>query len=290
VCTSFSDANLHSRGSMRAFQQCGSRDRFAYTHRGPKWAVFYGDDAKQVQLTFFDRYLREQDVPELPKIRLEVRESRATVVSVRHENDWPLARTQWRDLYLGADGSLLECIGPQGIASFRPRRSAVAFGYEFTDDTEVTGPMSVRLWMSVAGVQDATVFVGVEKWAGSRYVPFEGSYGYGRDRVASGTLRLSLREPDPAASRPNQPEHTFRTPMPLRADEIVEVEIPLSASATLFRAGESLRLVVAGRYPQPRNPLYGHFPARYRSVRQGRQSVHWGIARPSSLRLPVIPA
>jgi uncharacterized protein len=32
-CTSFSDNNLHSVGSMRAFQQVGSRDRHAYAHR-----------------------------------------------------------------------------------------------------------------------------------------------------------------------------------------------------------------------------------------------------------------
>lgn len=35
VCASFSDNNLHSRGSFRAFERVGSADRFAYTHRGP---------------------------------------------------------------------------------------------------------------------------------------------------------------------------------------------------------------------------------------------------------------
>ena len=34
VCTSFSDANLHSVGSMRAFQQSGSIEPHAYAHRG----------------------------------------------------------------------------------------------------------------------------------------------------------------------------------------------------------------------------------------------------------------
>jgi uncharacterized protein len=36
----------------------------------------------------------------------------------------------------------------------------------------------------------------VEKWRGRRYVPFEGSYGFGRDRVTTGWLKVSLRALD----------------------------------------------------------------------------------------------
>ena len=107
-CTSFSDANLHSVGSMRAFQQTGSIERHAYAHRGPKWATFYGEAARQVQLAFFDRHLRERDVPPLPPMRLEIRDRADHVVEVRDEQEWPLARTDWRQLYLAADGALSE--------------------------------------------------------------------------------------------------------------------------------------------------------------------------------------
>ncbi len=34
LCASFSDNNLHSRGSFRAFQMVRSKDKFVYTHRG----------------------------------------------------------------------------------------------------------------------------------------------------------------------------------------------------------------------------------------------------------------
>ena len=73
VCTSFSDNNLHSGGSMRAFQQAGSIEPHAYAHRGPKWATFYGEQALHAQLAFFDRHLRERDVAPLPPVRLEIR-------------------------------------------------------------------------------------------------------------------------------------------------------------------------------------------------------------------------
>ena len=58
VCGSFSDNNLHSRGSFRGWQHIASPEKFLYTHRGGKWATFYSPDARDVQLAFFDRYLR----------------------------------------------------------------------------------------------------------------------------------------------------------------------------------------------------------------------------------------
>ncbi len=106
ICTSFSDNNLHSRGSFRALLNVSSNERFAYTHRGGKWQTFYGAEAKQTQLAFFDRYLRHGKADPPPRVRLEVRDSRHRIAAVRSEQDWPLARTRWRPLYLDADGGL----------------------------------------------------------------------------------------------------------------------------------------------------------------------------------------
>jgi predicted acyl esterase len=304
VCTSFSDDNLHSVGSMRAFQRVASAERFAYAHRGPKWATFYGEDARAAQLAFFDRHLRGRDIPAPPPMRLEVRDARDHVVEVRSENEWPLARTRWTTLGLANDGELrpgmpdAEGRGDRpddggrsraGSVSFDLRRGAAVFRYRFTEDTELSGPMTLRLWVSAEGTDDPSLFAGVEKWSGSNYLPFQGSYGYGRDRVASGRLRVALRELDDELSTPHQPEHTFRTLQPITAGEVVEVRIPLTSTATLFHAGESLRLLVAGRYLEPRNPFFGHFPTHYEPSRAGRCTIHWSRERPSSLEIPVIP-
>lgn len=61
ICGIFSDNNLHSRGSIRAFEQVSSSARSFYAHRSGKWATFYSPAALQVQLAFFDRYLRTAD-------------------------------------------------------------------------------------------------------------------------------------------------------------------------------------------------------------------------------------
>jgi hypothetical protein len=133
------------------------------------------------------------------------------------------------------------------------------------------------------------LFIAVEKWSHGEPVPFNGSYGYGRDHVAQGQLRLALRQLDPELSTPHQPEHTFRTLQPTNDYEQIDVLIPLSSSATLFHAGDSLRLTIAGRYAQPRNPFFGHFPTHYEPSGKGKASIHWSADAPSYLEIPVIP-
>jgi hypothetical protein len=289
VCTSFSDANLHSGGSMRAFEHAGSVERHAYAHRGPKWATFYGEAALAHQLAFFDKHLRRLDVPTLPPLRLEVRDRRDRIVEVRDEQEWPLARTEWRPLHLGSGGVLGDSGGTTGRIAFDLRREAAAFEYRFDADAELSGPMTLRLRVSTRGARDPRLFVGVEKWSRNGPVPFEGSYGYGRDHIAQGRLRLALRGLDPQLTAPHRPEHAFTEARPVRDGEEYEVVIPLSSSATRFRAGEGLRLLIAGRYLQPRNPFFGHFPAHYQPTGRGRATIAWSPDAPSTLMIPVIP-
>lgn len=289
VCTSFSDDNLHSIGSMRAFQIAGSVEKHAYTHRGPKWSTFYSQTARETQLAFFDRHLREMDVPALPPVRLEVRDRADHVVQVRDEQEWPLARTDWRQLHLGAAGALNEKPGVAGQVTFDLRSNAAAFEYRFDQDTELSGPMTLRLRVKVTGTDDPRLFVGVEKWSHGKPFPFNGSYGYGRDHVTQGRLRLALRDLDPALRLPHQPEHTFRTLQPVRDGQEMDIVIPLASSATLFHKGEGLRLLIGGRYLQPRNPLFGHFPTHYEPSPGGKATILCGPDAASSLEIPVIP-
>ena len=47
--------------------------------------------------------------------------------------------------------------------------------------------------------------------------------------------------------------------------------------------------VVAGRWLWPVNPLTGPFPARYRTGKRGRCTLHWGPDRDAHLLVPVVP-
>lgn len=289
LCASFSDNNLHSRGSFRAFQHISSAVKHVYTHRGGKWATFYSEEARRAQLAFLDRHLRGSDAAQLPPVRLEVRESRDVIARVRDETTWPPASTQWTSLHLSSTGLATEPATVGGSIAFGTRAGGARFGWTVPVATEITGPMALRLFVEVAGADDVDLYVGAEKWRGTDYVPFEGSYGFGRDRVATGWMRASMRALDADASQPHEPVPGYTRPEPLRPGEIVQVDIPLGPSATVFRAGEQLRLVVAGRWLWPRNPLTGQFPAAYEKGPHGTCTLHWGPRHPARLLVPVIP-
>jgi uncharacterized protein len=288
ICGSFSDNNLHSRGSVRGFEYISSADRHLYTHRGGKWTTFYSESALLTQLAFFDRHLRDGDATRLPRVRLEVREDRDRVVEVRDENSWPLESTRWTPLHLSSAGLREAPTDRNGSLTFDTRSGGARFGWTLSVDTELTGPMSLRLFVEVHGSDDVNLFVGVEKWRGTRFVPFEGSYGFGRDRITSGWLKASMRTLDDELSRPFEPVPTLDARRPLRPGQIVQLDIPLGPSATLFRAGEQLRLVIAGRWLWPRNPLTGQFPAAYETGPRGKCTLHWGPDRDAQLLIPVI--
>ena len=292
VCGSFSDNNLHGRGSIRAFTHAGSGHARLYTHRAGKWATFYSERALAEQLTFFRGVL--DGMPGSRSIRLEVREGRDTVAAIREEAEWPLARTRWRPLYLSGPGALTVRRPPaSGSIAIETRSGAAAFNWTVPADIELTGPMVARLWVELDGCDDANLFVGVEKWRsgrfGGRYVGFEGSYGYGRDRVSTGWQRVALRALDPELSRRWEPVPACADPQPVHPHQVVEVNVALGPSATLFRAGETLRLVVAGRWLCPRNPLTGQLPAAYAGSPRGRVTLHWGPTYDAHLLIPEIP-
>ncbi|BBX68636.1 CocE/NonD family hydrolase [Mycolicibacterium psychrotolerans] len=287
ICGSFSDNNLHTRGSIRAFENISAPTRHLFTHREGKWATFYSEESLRTQVDFLDRHLRGGEAAPPPRVRLEVRESRDQVVEVRNESSWPLERTTWTPLYLTDDGLSAGPAPADGSMSFDVRSHGLRFGWTVPRDVELTGPMALRLFVS-ADTDDVDLFVGVEKWRGDTYVPFEGSYGFGRDRVSTGWLRASMRALDQEQSRPFAPVHTFTECQPLRTGEIVDVDIALGPSATVFRRREQLRLVIAGRWLWPRNPLTGQFPGAYERRSRGTATVHWGPERQARLLVPLI--
>ena len=289
ICGSFSDNNLHSRGSFRGWERIASADRFLYTHRGGKWATFYAPEARAAQLRFFDRYLRGRDVPPPPRLRLEVRESRDVIASVRAEDSWPLERTEWRPLFLTSAGLASAAPTAAGQVTFATRSHGACWEWTAAADTEITGPMALRLWVEAHGADDLDLFAGVEKWRGRTCVPFEGSYGFGRDRITTGWLKASLRALDEDSSRPFDPVPALSHRQPLAPGQVVQADIALGPSATFFRAGERLRLLVAGRWLWPRNPLTGQFPAAYQKGPKGRCTLHWGPQRQARLLVPIIP-
>jgi uncharacterized protein len=300
VCGSFSDHNLHSGGSFEGFRRIGSQQKWLYTHRGPKWATYYSTGALERQRRFFDHFLRGEDNgwPSEPRVRVEVREDATTVTSVYGAEEWPVPTTTWRTLHLDADlaggpgperALRSEAVPTDGSATFDARRGHSSFGFTFDQDTEISGPMSLRLHLEVSGADDVHLFVGVEKRRDGHRVGFEGSYGFDADLVTHGMLRASLRRVDQDLSTPWQPAHPFTDLDPLHEGQVVAVDIGLLPSATLFRRGERLVLDIRGRWFFSRLPVIGQFPAAYQRSPKGRCTLHTGGSHDATLIIPVIP-
>ena len=142
--------------------------------------------------------------------------------------------------------------------------------------------------MSAPNIEAALASDAGRKFRGGREIGFQGSYGFPFDLVTHGMLVASQRRVDPDRSLPYQPFHPFTEPEPMSPGRPVELEIELLPSATLFRAGDELRLDLQGRWFFSRNPLVGQFPPAYApTARTGSCTVHTGGAHHAILTVPI---
>ncbi len=288
VCASWSDHGLHTRGSFEGYKQISSENKWLFTHGRPKWSTYYSDEALQFQKDFFDHYLKgiENGFDNTKPVRLEIRESlkRSTV---RYEDSWPIKRTDYRKLYLdGLTGSLRDTLPVEPSSTqYNPESERALYTIRFEQDTELSGYMKLKLWVSTTGGSDMDLFVGVKKLnAGGKEVHFYAKTGYNKGPAALGWLRVSDRELDTEKSTPWQPYLKHERSMKISKNEIVPVEIEILPSSTLFRKGESLQLVVQGR-DLFEHPTLGHGW----SVNRGTHTIHSGGRYDSHLLVPVIP-
>lgn len=293
IVASWSDQGLHTRGTLEAYKRIGSREKWLEVHGRKKWAYYY-EPANVARLRqFFDHFLRlDAPAPDWPKVRIEVRQ-RAHEGKFRAENEWPLARTVFRKLYLDArDGTLRDapCAEP-AATEYDPRSEAgrATFEYEFKEATELTGHMKLRLWVEALGADDMDLFVAIQKIDrdGSQ-VPFVFYAMQENGPVALGWLRVSHRELDPARSRPEQPFHPHTRERLLHAGERVAADIEIWPSATRFDAGQRLRVLVQGRdavsQDVPNSPFLRHEELR----NAGTHVIHTGATYDSHLLIPVV--
>ena len=297
VGASWSTQGLHNRGTLEGFRQSSSKDKWLEIHGRKEWEYYYARETLERQKRFFDYFLKgiENDWLGTPRVRLEVRE-RFFDGMVRFEDEWPIARTNYTKLYLGGKGMEL-CPTPlkdevKVTCNTEPgagNRQSAVFSIAFDKDTELTGYMKLRLWVSAKGSDDMDLFVGVKKFDRRGKEVFLPDFNHiEHGQVASGWLRVSHRELDEQRSTLYQPWLKHQRLLKLKEGEIVPVEIEIWPSSILFRAGESLRLVVQGSEIVTSNlmPLRcGHGE----TVNKGEHIIHTGGEYDSHLLVPVIP-
>jgi predicted acyl esterase len=299
VVASWTDHGLHNRGTIEGFEQISSEDKWLLVHGRKKWWHFYQPENVEKQRQFFNRFLKgieiDNHVKDWPKVTLEIRE-KFYVGDLRTENEWPIARTEYTKYFLDAtDGSLAttlpedESTRRYGADDINDKTQNAKFEIEFSERTELTGHMNLRLWVQADGGDDLDLFVALEKVDRAGYLvplPYFGNHHDGP--IALGWLRASHRELDKEKSTPYQPVHTHAREAKLQPGDIVPVDIEIWPTSILFESGEKLRVVVQGSdiyyYPSEM-----HTTGHLETVNKGEHVIYTGGKHDSYLLAPVIP-
>lgn len=297
VCASWSTQGLHNRGTFEGFKQASSEDKWLKIHGRKEWESYYARESLEQQKEFFDYYLKgiENDWKDTPKVSYEVRD-KFYRGNTKTATNFPLPNTKETALYLDGSDMTLKDLKPEtstkvSYNSEVEGKDEVRFNKVFNEDTELTGNMKLKLWVSAEEADDMDLFVGIKKInKQGEEVNFPDFNHIEHGQVASGWLRVSHRELDTEKSTPLQPWHKHETELKLAKDEIVPVEIEILPSSTLFKKGEQLQVVVKASEVVKGNSTPG-LKTRYEheeTVNKGVNNIYAGGKYDSHILIPVI--
>lgn len=286
--------DLHMRGTAEAWKAISSKHKYLDLHGGKEWKEFYSPWALARQKAFLDHFLKGEETGVLgwSPVRVALRK-RGAEWTFRDEQEWPLARTEYRALHLDAENGLLSTERPAAAAAvtyISTDDSRAVFDFKVQEPLEITGNSKLRIWLSCPDFNDADIFVGLEKLdKDGQPVNFVFSQMFDDGPAGFGWLRASHRELDEARSTPERPWHKHERRLWLTHGEIVPLEIEIWPTSVAFEPGETLRLVIKG------DRIVKHpgsvMEVRYAPLHNfGRHVVHAGGEYDSHLLLPVIPA
>ncbi|MEX0901410.1 MAG: CocE/NonD family hydrolase [Pseudohongiellaceae bacterium] len=287
---------LHLRGSVGGYVGAGSEEKWLAMHTGDNVPAFYEQRALELQRQFFDFYLKGDDNgwDERPPLLLDIRHADGTVTE-REEQGWPIPDTVWTrySLHAADDSMSLSPPSQPGEASFDAASSEVVFTTApFADETEITGPVAARLWVS-SSTTDADLFLTLRAFnPDGNEVVFEGANDPAVP-ISQGWLRLSHRALNPELSTKWRPWHPHDAAESVKPGEAYEVEVEIWPTSVVLPAGYTLSLTVAGR-DFMRSDGTGSGPFlhvdRPAPTYTGITTIFTGPTTPSSLLVPVVPA
>jgi len=273
------------------------------------WSHFYSPYGVALQKRFFDYFLKGLDNgwSTQPRVQLNVRHPGEKFV-LRHESEWPLARTQWTKFYLDPSDLALgrKPATAAGKLEYEALGNGLTFSMTVDRETEITGPMAAKLFVS-SSTKDADLFLIVRVVdPQGKEVTFMGSTDPNTP-IANGWLRVSHRRLDPKRSLPYRPYHSHDRVEPLTPGAVYECDVEIVTSCIVVPAGWRVALTVRGKDYEYEGEVsefgkkfhYGtrgtggmtHADAddRPADVFGGKVTLYAGGGRDSYLLLPIIP-
>jgi len=306
---SWGGQGLHQRSNFEGFVNAASEHKWLEVHGLEHWTHFYTDYGLDLQKRFFGHFLKGEDTGWLrqPRVQLQVRRP-GEVFSVRHENEWPIARTVWTKFYLdfATSGLSAEPQRTVGSVSFDAPGDGITFlAPPMAEELEFAGPMMAKLRVS-SSTADADLFVVVRLFdPDGKEVVFKGTVDP-HTPIAQGWLRASHRKLDPAKTLPYRPYHSHDERWPLEPAVPVDLDIEIWPSGVVVPPGYRIGFTVRGcdyeyageiaRLSSFKNDMKGCGPFLHDDPRDrpaaiygGTTTLHNGPGHEPYLLLPVIP-
>jgi predicted acyl esterase len=300
---------LHPRGNFEGFTQSASKRKWLEVHGIEHWTHYYTDYGVALQKKFFDYFLKgkKNGWDKQPSVQLNVRHPGEKFV-IRHEDGWPIPRTQWTKFHLAGGSKLVTA--PPGSAT-TVTFDALGDGATFlTDpmekDTEITGPVAAKLAIS-SSTEDADFFLVLRVFAPDmKEIVFQGALDP-HTPIGQGWLRASHCKLDKKRTLPYRPYHTHDEKQPLKPGQVYDLDIEIIPTSIVVPKGYRVGLSVRGRdyvYPggsggklsNMKNEFTGNGPFLHDDPRDrpvaiygGKTTLHFGGGRENFVLLPIIP-
>jgi uncharacterized protein len=301
---------LHTRGNFEGYLRAASQQKWLEVHGDTHFTHFYSCYGEALQKRFFGHFLKGENTgwDQQPRVLLNIRHP-GERFTLRGENEWPLARTQWTKYYLHPRTHSLSPRVPQAAAdtlTFDTTGDGITFLTPPTmAELEITGPVAAKLWLS-SDTADADIFLALRVFdPAGKEITFIGSNDP-RVPIGLGWLRASHRKLDLRRSLLYRPYHTHDEEWPLKPHEPVELDIEIWPTCIVVPPQHRVGLSVRGKdyeydgtdagianAPYPMKGV-GPFTHNNREDRPpgtfaGSNTLHFGAGTLAYLLLPIIP-
>lgn len=224
-----------------------------------EWPDYYADSSCRDLKRFFDCFLKaktDNGWLATPKVRLSILNfglSGLDDTVNRAEAEWPLARTNYRKIYLTPEQKMSPSpLAQPGQVTYDSKNGKATFQYRIPDNMETTGYFIARLAVSSSSNSDMDLFVQVSCLRGRssykqgvltiqphnvmvlKLLKVLHDWQFGLQGVGmlfhwgpSGQLRVSHSQNSSELSTTFEPLYRHTERVPLTQDEVRVVEIPL---------------------------------------------------------------
>ncbi|CEI68308.1 hypothetical protein FVEN_g5522 [Fusarium venenatum] len=312
---------LHLRGNIEGYIHAGSKFKYLRLITGRHDLPFYYEEEVEIQRSFLDAFLKGDDrvgwsqEGKVAPVSLVLRKGnvgfndaeKEKVYPRREETEWPIARTQYKKLFLTPE---------QGL-SWDPTTDRKKLSYKalgtlekpevlqfstpaFEAETEITGHVVAHLNVSVSPDPSGPTPSDIDLFVTLRHIDPSGQEvfytGTAGDPVpvTKGWLRVSLRKVD--QEHPKHREwlphrnYTSKDVLPVIQGEVYAVDVEVWPTNVVVDKGGKLVFEVASGDTQG-SGIFQHNDTVDRSpeIFQGHNHIHFGPRQQNYITLPVIP-